>query len=273
MLSDLRCVTGTVTNVTTPAGAQGPCESIPCAVDAKSLPDAQVPRHPECGSHPGAGTEISKFGWGGARANSGGRRAGAGRKPASKELAQSRIAASIHSLAWPGALGDRWYCARTHYRAELIAIEELVRQGYPAFLPRIERELPDHQRILVPMFPGYLFVRFDRGAERWRPVVSTPGIRCLLGVSPELPIPAPFGMIEALASRANDDGTVLRHRHPRVEPIPAGETVRIANGPFTSFEAVCLMSAGDRVRVLVALFGREVEAELARGDVERVGAA
>lgn len=264
-------VTGTVTAVTNcgnPDGNLPNSESVPSAINAIPPPGARVLRHRECGSHPAAEAEISKMGWGGPRANSGGRRPGAGRK--SKTLVEARIAASLARVTQDPGLGDRWYCAQTHWSSGLVALDGLVRQGFAAFLPRIERELPDRTRVLSAMFPGYLFVRFDRDQDHWRPIASTTGIRRLFGVSPELPVPVPPGVVEALIGRATRDSAVRFEPHPSLLPILPGTPIRVAEGPFADFEGICRMSGGGRVKVLIEIMGREVAFHLPRRAVEAI---
>lgn len=278
MLAKTHPVTETVTVVTEPgdreesfAGAsETGSESIGAPVCANLVDGASGLRPSECGSHPAAEPEISKLGWGGRRGNSGGKRAGAGRKPLSKALAERRLQASVNSSAMAAQPGDRWYCARTHYRMELLTVGELVKQGYAAFLPRIERELPDRTRAVAPLFPGYLFIRFNRVMDRWRPIVSTPGIRHLFGVSPEMPIPLPPGVIEAMVAKARGDNVVLLESIPGPEQLDIGEEVRIIAGPFADFRGLCRLSSGNRVRLLVEMMGRQLEIEVSRAMVERV---
>lgn len=284
MLTETHSVTETVTADTVGGELEARCESIQHSVHASSPPDARMLRHRECGSHPAADEEISKIlRHGGARPNSGGFRAGAGRKPAvksaltgsrkpaSKALAETRIARSIESLALPVGDGDRWYCARTGYRAELIAVEELTKQGYPTFFARHERELPDRRIVIVPMFPGYLFVRFNQHEERWRPITSTPGIRSLYGSSPETPAPAERGIIERFIARVDADGILRKQWLPPADPFEKGDVLRVTDGPFTGFAGLCEMSAGRRIKVMLQVFaGRGVPVELDASQLEKV---
>lgn len=178
-----------------------------------------------------------------------------------------RIAASVASLSWPAAPADRWYCVSIRPGMRFIAIDALVRQGYPTLMPMIERELRDGGRTLSQMFPGYLFVRFDRDGERWRPIASTIGVMRLFGSSPERPTPIPFGIVENMARIAGPDGQVIIQL-PDI--FRMGQRLRLTNGPFADLIGVCRLSDGDRIRLLVEAMGHAIEVDVARSMVEKV---
>ena len=57
-----------------------------------------------------------------------------------------------------------WYVVATKLRLETLAKKHLENQGYEVFLPRIS-QIRKHARkiekVLKPLFPGYLFIRFN----------------------------------------------------------------------------------------------------------------
>ena len=58
-----------------------------------------------------------------------------------------------------------WYVVETLPRAELVAQSHLQRQSFGCFFPQFEktrRHARRVDRVLAPVFPGYVFVRFDR---------------------------------------------------------------------------------------------------------------
>jgi transcription antitermination factor NusG len=154
---------------------------------------------------------------------------------------------------------------------ELIAVGELVKQDFPAFAPRIQRDLPGGVRTVSLLLPGYLFIRFNRDLERWRRVVSTPGIRYLFGVSEELPIPVPVGIVEKMIASARGDNIVVVEDLVGPEQLAVGEEVRVIAGPFADLRGLCRRSAAGRVVLLVEMMGRQVEFVTTRAMVERVG--
>lgn len=174
----------------------------------------------------------------------------------------------------------RWFCVNTHPGQELLAVADLHRQGYQAYLPLfVERKRTFTQvrygrpadPVIRPLFPAYLFVPFDRSEERWSPINLTRGVKRIFGSSPSMPTPVPAGIVEALIERSGGDG--YRDDEKTVSGFPvitAGTPVRVSDGPMTSFEGICQMSDGDRVRVLLNLFGRPTPVTLARSVVEAI---
>lgn len=152
----------------------------------------------------------------------------------------------------PGTDGQaRWYLVHTQPRREFIAQEHLARQGYEVFLPaawKTVRHARKLSTVKAAYFPGYLFVRFDTGAVRWRPIDGTRGVLRLVKAGNE-PLAAPEGLVEGLIRAADGDG-VLRFQ----AQLKAGDGVRITSGPFADhFAHVEQMKGEERVQVLLAL--------------------
>lgn len=234
--------------------------------DAAFPPFAPVVlRHPECGSHAQNSPEISsKSAWGGARPNSGGSRPnsggarpGAGRKPKPSRQPLE-----------PVNLGPRWHCVQTWPRHERLVAAELAKRGLTAHLPEFARIAGNDQVILVPLFPGYLFVQFDVAADPWRCIARLPGVACLFSVN-ERPIPLPVGVVERLIDAIGPDGAADRDADP-LRPLAAGAVVRIDAGPFAGL--LGLVEACDRLtaRVLLMVLGRHTPVTVPRRSVSKV---
>lgn len=161
----------------------------------------------------------------------------------------------------------RWYVAMTHTNSEEVACAHLERQGFRPYLPRY-RKLRRHARrtteVKAPLFPGYLFVSIDMGAERWRPVRSTIGVRDLICLG-DRPTPVPEGVVEEIRLREDESGIV-----PVAEPVPfkKGDAVRVLSGPMRDavgwFERV---ADKDRIVILLEMLGRQIRVPLKRGTV------
>jgi transcriptional antiterminator RfaH len=154
----------------------------------------------------------------------------------------------------------RWYVARTQPHAEGRAVANLEKQRFRTFCPRFRKSRRHARRIesvLVPLFPSYIFVRFDLSYDRWRSVNGTRGVTYLL-MQGEFPQAVAPGVVESLQQRTRADGTV--DLTPELE---IGQSVRLAYGPFADFVGTLqeLDSAG-RVRVLLSLLGRSVSVAL-----------
>ena len=143
-----------------------------------------------------------------------------------------------------------WYVAETQPRKELLAATHLGRQRFDYFLPRYRktrRHACKFDTVLAPLFPGYIFVRFDREQTNWRSINGTFGVRRLICGEGGMLRPMPGRVVEALQARCNGDifETTL-------DTLKPGETVRILRGPFAELIAQ-VKSLDDRGRVALLL--------------------
>ena len=72
-----------------------------------------------------------------------------------------------------------WYAVYTRPHGEAAALDNLLRQGYCAYLPRYRTRVRHARRlqsVLRPLFPRYLFAGIDRSSMPWRPILSTIGV-------------------------------------------------------------------------------------------------
>ena len=75
-----------------------------------------------------------------------------------------------------------WYALQCWLRKETMIAAQLEGQGFECFLPKYKsvREWSDRKKeVEQPLFPGYLFCRFDYTQRR--PVVVTPGVLQVVG--------------------------------------------------------------------------------------------
>jgi transcription elongation factor/antiterminator RfaH len=154
----------------------------------------------------------------------------------------------------------RWYVVQCLAHRESAAASHLGNQNYRVFFPR-RRKMRRHARktesVLVPFFPGYVFVSLDISRDRWRSVNGTYGVAKLV-MQGEYPVPVPAGVVEAL-QLSSDELSVVEWR-PEIRP---GDAVRVVAGPFSNMvgQLERLDGAG-RVRVLLEIMGGQVPAVL-----------
>lgn len=159
------------------------------------------------------------------------------------------------SLENHGATG--WHVVAAKPRKERFAEINLRLQGFDTFWPNIRsavRRRGKAAQVLEPMFPGYLFVRFNRERDRWQAINGTMGVQRLICANGGLPAPVPAGAMREMFERC-PQGT-WEADAPRLQP---GQQVDLIGGPFTGlsgrFEE---MVSRDRVRVLMSLLESEV---------------
>ena len=173
---------------------------------------------------------------------------------------------------------QRWYIIHTYS-----GFEKKVAQ---AIREQAERSMPDLiEEILVPMeevvemrrgqkisserkfFPGYVLIKMVMTNESWHLVKNTSKVTGFLGTAGE---PTPISQAEA--------DRILQQVQEGVErPQPSilfevGEMVRVADGPFSSFNGMVEEIDQDkaRVKVSVSIFGRATPVELEYTQVEKL---
>lgn len=163
----------------------------------------------------------------------------------------------------------RWYAARTKPLAEYTARERLEAAGLEVLLPcgpsRAPR--PGHQD--TPLFPGYLFIRYDLEERGWDQLHRVPqllGLVAFEGMVPSVPDEVIY-QLARLIEAMNGTNELWNRFHP-------GQRVRVTLGPTESLAEVVeeAKSPQARVRVLVEFLGRLVEARIPWRDVQPMGA-
>jgi len=158
---------------------------------------------------------------------------------------------------------DDWYALHVRSRFEKHVRTQLEKKGYETLLPSytsVRRWSDRVKSISLPLFPNYLFCRFDIN-ERL-PILVTPGVKCIVGAG-KSPVAVDPAEIDAIR-RVLDSGLPA-------QPWPflaEGMRVRVTNGPLENLEGVIVREKGsDRLVVSVHLLMRSVSVEIDRGSV------
>lgn len=156
-----------------------------------------------------------------------------------------------------------WYAVLCKPRREALAEENLLRQGYGVFLPRLavqRRRAGRWADSVEPLFPRYLFVATVDARQSLAPVRSTLGVCGLVRFGAQ-PAVVPGGVIEALRARQDPaDGTLARR-----SPFAPGARVAFRAGPFAGLEGVFEMESGlERAFVLLELLGKLNKVQVSR---------
>jgi transcription antitermination factor NusG len=150
-----------------------------------------------------------------------------------------------------------WYALRTRSNCEKIAAEFLEARGIEQFLPLYRATRRWSDRVFenwFPLFPGYLFCRFD---ARYRtPVVSALGVVSIVSFGGSA-APIDDGEIEAIR-KALGSGQ-------NMEPYPylhEGQKIRIKEGPLQGMEGILIQKRTWRVVISVEMLRRSVAVEI-----------
>ncbi len=151
---------------------------------------------------------------------------------------------------------ERWYAVHCKPRQEAVAEENLRRQGFHVYLPRIRiarRRRGQWIDAIEALFPRYAFIRVDPLRRSTATVRSTIGVVCLVRFGGQ-PAVVPDAIMEALARR--EDAASGLHQDNRTL-FCAGERVKLVDGPLTGLEGVFTQQDGEkRVIVLLELLGK-----------------
>lgn len=161
-------------------------------------------------------------------------------------------------------MAQRFYVAQTNPGQERLALMEMQRVGLQAILlTRIYETAADNVRPWrgqaqrsAPLFPGYLFLQMDVGevGQRWRLACSRRGVRCLLGPTPEQPMPVPVGIVEELVRRLDAGEYDERGKGVALERVQVAQIGRVSDGShFANRLGECVYSSAKRVDLLIGL--------------------
>ena len=173
----------------------------------------------------------------------------------------------------------RWYVVNTHSGFEKKVAQAIEEQAE-------KKGIADHfEKVLVPLeevtelrkgrkikserkfFPGYVLVNMNMTDETWHLVKDTPKVSGFLGTSG---MPSPISELEAKQ--------ILDQLHEGVSKakdiilFQVGETVKVIDGPFSSFNGLVddVDVEKQRLKIAVSIFGRSTPVELEYSQVEKI---
>ena len=166
-----------------------------------------------------------------------------------------------------------WYAVHTKSRHEDRAHAGLMQKAHTVFLPKIEvwsKRKDRKKKILLPMFPGYLFIELsDLSPETRLDVLKTFGVVKILGnPSGSEPVPVPDDKIEAIRKIINSKVEIQHFQYPDV-----GKPARITDGPFKGIEGVvCGADYKKELFVItIEMLQRSIAIKLEGFQIEKLG--
>ena len=174
---------------------------------------------------------------------------------------------------------NRWYIVHAYSNFEKKVAESIREQA-------AQRGLADKfEEVMVPteqvveirrgrkinterkFFTGYVLVKCDLSDDVYHLIKNTPKVTGFLGADNK-PMAIPDREAERIKGQVADGV----ERPKSTISFEVGETVRVADGPFASFNGVVeeVDEARSRVKVAVSIFGRATPVELEFAQVEKV---
>jgi transcription antitermination factor NusG len=160
--------------------------------------------------------------------------------------------------AIPPCGNSPWFALRIWSQKEKLVAAALASKGYEYFLPlyRCRRRWSDRvKEFELPLFPGYLFCRFDLNHRL--PILITPGVMLIVGIG-KIPVPVDEGELAAIQSIVNSG--------LKTEPWPylqVGQRVRIERGSLIGVEGILVaLKRPRRLVVSVTILQRSVAVEM-----------
>jgi transcriptional antiterminator RfaH len=142
-----------------------------------------------------------------------------------------------------------WYAVSTKPHQEKQAESHVRQCGIECFLPLLKTSKiirRTRKTVIEPLFPGYLFARFDL-SRHYRAVSYSTGVRKIVEFGSG-PVELDPIIIDAIKERLNDGYVTVKS-----ERFKMGQIVHIKGGPLTGIEAVFMRAMTDRNRVLLLL--------------------
>ena len=176
-------------------------------------------------------------------------------------------------------MAKRWYIIHTYSNFEKKVMESLKEQAVQKHLEEFFEQVivPTEEVVEVRrgrkikserrFFPGYVLAKVDLTDEVFHLIKNTPKVTGFLGSGSK---PVPISDIEA--NRILNQVAEGVERPKASIRFEVGEQVRVADGPFASFNGQVEEVDEERARlkVAVSIFGRPTPVELEYGQVEKV---
>jgi transcription antitermination factor NusG len=164
---------------------------------------------------------------------------------------------------------EDWFAVQVRTRRERSIASLLSGKGFKTLLPLYEIQKRRRGRaevLLAPLFPGYVFCKFD--VTKRLPILISPGVISVVGQGR---IPTPIDPAEMSAIQTLVSSGVSVEPWPYLE---VGQRVRIEDYSLQGMEGILIAFKGSRrIVVSVSLLRRSVALEIDRARVSPIGAA
>jgi transcription termination/antitermination protein NusG len=173
----------------------------------------------------------------------------------------------------------RWYAVHAYSNFENKVADSIKEQAKQRGLSGLFEEIlvPKEKVVEVrrgrkvpaerKFFPGYVLVKMEMTDEAYHLIKNTPKVTGFLG-SDNKPMPLSEAEVQRILHQVQEG---IERPKPTVS-FEVGEQVRVADGPFASFNGTVeeVDEGRSRVKVAVSIFGRPTPVELEFTQVEKL---
>ncbi len=160
-----------------------------------------------------------------------------------------------------------WYLVFSKPNQEELAKENLERQCFPTYFPRMHcnrRRRGRYVKVVEAMFPRYLFVNLDNVTDNWSPIRSTVGVSTFVRFGEQI-AQVPDDLVDQL--HANEDEGGLQCFGPA--ELKPGDKVRVIEGVMAGYEAIVSAKTGkERVKILLNYAAQCTAVDISRNALE-----
>jgi transcription termination/antitermination protein NusG len=178
-------------------------------------------------------------------------------------------------------MAKRWYIVHAFSNFENKVAQSLREQADQRGLGQLFDEIlvPSEEvaevrkgrRVMVDrkLYPGYVLVNVDLTDEAYHLIKNTPKVTGFLGADKSKPVPISQSEADRIKGQVVEAGE--NKKRPMIL-FEIGEQVKVADGPFASFNGTVeeVDDTKQRVKVAVSIFGRATPVELEYSQVEKI---
>ena len=141
---------------------------------------------------------------------------------------------------------EKWYVAscKTKFGSQRRAAENLTRQQFEIFNPRIGIKSTVKGISIEALFPGYIFIKFDPLIRSASLINNCVGVIRLL-IFGNVLVAVKSGVVDQLIQKYSGKLEVID------KSLKAGQVVELKEGPLVGFNAVFKESIGERRSILM----------------------
>jgi transcriptional antiterminator RfaH len=151
------------------------------------------------------------------------------------------------------SINNRWFIAKIKPNSYKSATQNLERQGFETFVPKMEITQRQKNKFIVKdvyVFPGYIFVCFDPLIIPWTKINSTYGVSKILAFNNK-PSEISSDLILEIKTRYE-----IKRNQTKKENLQKGDSIKFFAGPFADLIAkVESVEENNRIWVLLEAMG------------------